>query len=358
MFGLYLGSSIAILLAPPGGDRGGARLDRRAAVRAGRADLRGLERLARRPGAGSAAHDRGRGHRAARRDPATTDHNCRPRGADLDRARSGRVRPQSAADCDSAPALLGARSPLAGALLPRAHPGLAGRAHSIQLAREGAAQIPAAGPRPQDRGMGARAPELASRSPRRGRPAAGERQGGQCRGPERGERSQRRALHRAGSRQSATADRKRPPDPIILNGSIAENITYGNPGASREAIAAAVAGKENCVKSLPDGYGTRTRDEGSLLSGGERQRIAVGRALLGEPGMIILDEPTTHLDDQAVQRLLERILSGPHTSLRSSPMTIIWPPGFNGVRSCETGTSESPVPRGRRARRQRWERRR
>jgi len=89
-----------------------------------------------------------------------------------------------------------------------------------------------------------------------------------------------------------------PQRPLIVAGTVAENVALGTPAATRDAIAGACAraGATGFVAGLEDGLDTRIGDGGRPLSGGEAQRIALARVLLRDAPLLVLDEPTAHLD--------------------------------------------------------------
>ena len=104
-------------------------------------------------------------------------------------------------------------------------------------------------------------------------------------------------------------------DSFLFNNTVAENLQYGKPDATEnELIAAArAANAHDFIMQLPDGYGTEIGERGVRLSGGQKQRLALARAILADPRILILDEATSSVDAEAeylIQQALERVLKG------------------------------------------------
>jgi ATP-binding cassette subfamily B protein len=104
-------------------------------------------------------------------------------------------------------------------------------------------------------------------------------------------------------------------DPHLFHESIEANLRYARPGATHGEIVAAcrAARIDGMISALPDGYATVVGERGYRMSGGEKQRIAIARMLLKNPAIIVLDEATSHLDNEneaLVQEALEAALHG------------------------------------------------
>jgi ATP-binding cassette subfamily B protein len=104
-----------------------------------------------------------------------------------------------------------------------------------------------------------------------------------------------------------------PQESYLFSGTIMENIAYSKPNATPEEIirAAKAANAHDFIVNFPDGYETQVGERGQSLSGGERQRIAIARAILHDPKVLILDEATSSVDtatEKQIQEALARLV--------------------------------------------------
>ena len=139
-------------------------------------------------------------------------------------------------------------------------------------------------------------------------------------------------------------------DAFLFHGTLRENVLYGWQHVTEGAIERAVvaANLAEMVASLPAGLDTLVGERGALVSGGQRQRIAIARAIVRDPGILVLDEATSHLDsvsEQLVQQALVNAARGRTTVVIAHRLSTIrdadWIVVFEHGRVVEQGTWES-----------------
>jgi len=143
-------------------------------------------------------------------------------------------------------------------------------------------------------------------------------------------------------------------DTFLFHASVLENLRYGKPSATRREVEAAArqAQIHEVIAALPDGYDTMVGERGYRFSGGERQRLAIARAILKDPGILILDEATSSLDadsERVVQQALSRLRQGRTTLVIAHRLSTIVDADlivvFDRGRIVERGTHSSLLAR-------------
>lgn len=142
---------------------------------------------------------------------------------------------------------------------------------------------------------------------------------------------------------------------VLFSGTLEDNIKYGRPDATREQImdAAVAANAHDFITALPDGYATVVGERGSKLSGGQRQRLAIARAILKDPRILIFDEATSALDTQSerlIQQAMDRLMKNRTSfiiahrlsTIQQADMILVMDQG----RLAETGTHAELLTKG------------
>lgn len=142
---------------------------------------------------------------------------------------------------------------------------------------------------------------------------------------------------------------------FLFDGTIAQNIAYGNPEAEAQDIiqAAMTANAHDFICRLPHGYETKVGERGHRLSGGERQRIAIARAVLLDPPILILDEATSSVDvetEAAIQEAMDKVIQGRTTIVIAHRLSTLQRADrllvLEGGRLVESGSHEELLNRG------------
>ena len=121
-------------------------------------------------------------------------------------------------------------------------------------------------------------------------------------------------------------------DTFLFGGTIRENISIAYPEAELEEIinAAVQAGAHDFIKDLPMGYETQIGEGGGMLSGGQKQRLAIARALMGNPRLLVLDEATSHLDTES-----ERIIQANFNTILRDRTTLVIAHRLSTIRNAD-----------------------